>query len=671
MPDLSSRGVFLSYRREDATPHALMLKSELSRRIANARVFMDLDSIAAGLDFAEVIRDAIGSSAVLVALIGRQWVTLLDDDGRRRLDNPDDYVRFEVRTALEHNIQVIPVLVDGAKPLHQHQLPSELQRLVRLNAFDLRNDRYQYDASRLVARIQEVLDEASGTGAVRRPPATADADVPTVTRPPNDHANGTAQHRIVTSSPAGQGRQHMSASTGSRGDRGEEPRGKRRFPIRIALVGIAGVIVASVIGTVIGLKPWSHSSPPPVHNPVGCAGLSYTAPTRVTMAAGTVDCYRLTVAAGDVVRLRVLSETSNSLSGNLEMIDPSGKSVCSDGIGQSALDCTAGPAGTYTIMVSDYDNKFHEPFRIWAQRLNNPVGCAGLSYTAPTRVTMAAGTVDCYRLTVAAGDVVRLRVLSETSNSLSGNLEMIDPSGKSVCSDGIGQSALDCTAGPAGTYTIMVSDYDNKFHEPFRIWAQRLNNPVGCAGLSYTAPTRVTMAAGTVDCYRLTVAAGDVVRLRVLSETSNSLSGNLEMIDPSGKSVCSDGIGQSALDCTAGPAGTYTIMVSDYDNKFHEPFRIWAQRLNNPVGCAGLSYTAPTRVTMAAGTVDCYRLTVAAGDVVRLRVLSETSNSLSGNLEMIDPSGKSVLGNLNRLTSAGVDHLQAAGKRVTGFGQDA
>jgi len=68
--------------------------------------------------------------------------------------------------------------------------------------------------------------------------------------------------------------------------------------------------------------------------------------------------------------------------------------------------------------------------------------------------------------------------------------------------------------------------------------------------------------------------------------------------------------------------------------------RMASQSLSNP-GCAGLSYTAPTRATMAAGAVDCYRLTVAPGDVVRLRVLSETSNSLGGLLEMIDPSGKS------------------------------
>src|SRR5271169_5778357 len=95
VPGLSSRGIFLSYRREDAAPYARLLQFQLSERIPDARVFMDLDSIEAGLDFAEVIEEAVDSCAVLVALIGRQWATLVDEEGQRRIDDPDDLVRFE------------------------------------------------------------------------------------------------------------------------------------------------------------------------------------------------------------------------------------------------------------------------------------------------------------------------------------------------------------------------------------------------------------------------------------------------------------------------------------------------------------------------------------------------------------------------------------------------
>jgi len=157
MPGSSSQGIFLSYRREDATPYARLLKSELTGRFPDARVFMDLDSIEPGLDFAKVIEKAVGSCAVLVALIGRQWATLADAEGHRRLDDPDDFVRYEVQTALKRGVRVIPVLVDDARPLRRQELPAELHKLAQLNALELSSRRYQYDADRLLDLIQKVL----------------------------------------------------------------------------------------------------------------------------------------------------------------------------------------------------------------------------------------------------------------------------------------------------------------------------------------------------------------------------------------------------------------------------------------------------------------------------------------------------------------------------------
>ena len=158
MPGSSSRGIFLSYRREDSAPYARLLQHELQGRFPDVQVFMDLDSIEPGLPFAKVIRDAVGSCAVLVALIGRQWMTIADDEGRRRLDNPGDFVRFEVQTALERGVRVIPVLVDDARPPRQQQLPAGLEELAGLHALELSYGRYDYDADRLLGVIQRVLD---------------------------------------------------------------------------------------------------------------------------------------------------------------------------------------------------------------------------------------------------------------------------------------------------------------------------------------------------------------------------------------------------------------------------------------------------------------------------------------------------------------------------------
>ena len=162
---VSSQGIFLSYRREDAAPYARLLQFQLRDRFPDVRVFMDLDSIEAGLDFAEVIREWVDSCAVLVALIGRQWATLADEQGRPRLDNPDDFVRFEVQAALERGVRVVPVLVDGARPLRSEQLPAELQKLARLNALELSYGRYEYDAGRL-------LDLSSGCSLQHRVPGS-------------------------------------------------------------------------------------------------------------------------------------------------------------------------------------------------------------------------------------------------------------------------------------------------------------------------------------------------------------------------------------------------------------------------------------------------------------------------------------------------------------------
>jgi hypothetical protein len=156
VPSLSPQGIFISYRRADTGPYARLLQVQLSERFPGARVFMDLDSIEAGLDFADVIRDAITSCRVMLALIGREWTTLADEEGRRRLDDHDDYVRYEIRTALRRGMRVIPVLVDGARPVRHQQLPADLRRLARLNALEMSYDRYQYDADRLIAIIEKV-----------------------------------------------------------------------------------------------------------------------------------------------------------------------------------------------------------------------------------------------------------------------------------------------------------------------------------------------------------------------------------------------------------------------------------------------------------------------------------------------------------------------------------
>ena len=168
-----SRGrIFISYRRQETDYPAGWLYDRLAVRYAG-EVFKDVDSIELGDDFVEVITAAVGSCDVLLALIGDQWVTIADKDGRRRLDNPNDFVRVEIEAALTRNVRVIPILVGGATMPDAEELPPSLAKLVRRNALELSPARFDYDTSRLLKVLDRTLTEvraAPGVTAQLSPP---------------------------------------------------------------------------------------------------------------------------------------------------------------------------------------------------------------------------------------------------------------------------------------------------------------------------------------------------------------------------------------------------------------------------------------------------------------------------------------------------------------------
>jgi TIR domain len=105
------------------------LHASLGRRFGADRVFRDVVTIAPGRDFAGEIERAIAGTSVFIALIGRRWLTIKDRDGRRRLDDANDYVRLEVEAGLRHAPSVIPILVDGAKMPTRDELPPTIAEL--------------------------------------------------------------------------------------------------------------------------------------------------------------------------------------------------------------------------------------------------------------------------------------------------------------------------------------------------------------------------------------------------------------------------------------------------------------------------------------------------------------------------------------------------------------
>jgi hypothetical protein len=161
--------VFISYRRGDAPFAAHALHCRLARRLAEHQIFMDVQGIGAGADFAEVIRDQITRCDALVALIGRNWLRATDRQGRRRLDLTDDLVRIEIASALRLEKRVIPVLVGvGAVVPAEQSLPDDLKPLVRRNAFRLTHEKFVDECSTLVREIEYAMIAGQGDRYARR-----------------------------------------------------------------------------------------------------------------------------------------------------------------------------------------------------------------------------------------------------------------------------------------------------------------------------------------------------------------------------------------------------------------------------------------------------------------------------------------------------------------------
>jgi hypothetical protein len=151
----STVGVFISYRRQDSRETVGRIHDHLRQVLERDRLFLDVAQQAAGEDFRLVIGRALERADVLLAVIGTRWLTVKDGEGRRRLDNLDDMVRIELETALQRNLRVIPVLIEGATIPGIGDVPPSLQPLCYRTAVPVRPDPdFKSDVQRLLAVLR-------------------------------------------------------------------------------------------------------------------------------------------------------------------------------------------------------------------------------------------------------------------------------------------------------------------------------------------------------------------------------------------------------------------------------------------------------------------------------------------------------------------------------------
>jgi elongation factor Tu len=147
--------IFISYRRDDSAGFAGRVYDRLNQRFPG-QVFRDVDSMAPGIRYNNVLDQTMRSCDVGVVVIGQRWLERATD-GTRRLDRANDPVRKEVATLLGLDVQIIPVLVSGASIPDPADLPADLIQITEWNALRIDDDDFDHDSARLIAALERLL----------------------------------------------------------------------------------------------------------------------------------------------------------------------------------------------------------------------------------------------------------------------------------------------------------------------------------------------------------------------------------------------------------------------------------------------------------------------------------------------------------------------------------
>ncbi len=206
--------VFISYRSEDSRAYGALLHAELSQHLGPELVFLDSESISAGSDFADQLLERVRSCRVLLAVIGPRWLFAADPkSGRRRIDEPGDWIRRELTEAFATGATVIPVLTDGAHLPAEEDLPDDIAALSRCQYRRLRHRYYSADLGRILADLMvadpelaaATRQETTHGAPQQRGPGTAESHVQDSIRvidAPPDQPNPTegapSAHRPAT-----------------------------------------------------------------------------------------------------------------------------------------------------------------------------------------------------------------------------------------------------------------------------------------------------------------------------------------------------------------------------------------------------------------------------------------------------------------------------------------
>lgn len=516
----SSGRIFISYRRQETSYPAGWLFDRLVEHYGDGQVFKDVDSVEPGDDFVDVLRTAVGSCEALLALIGARWATITDEEGRRRLDSPDDFVRLEIETALERNIRVIPILVDGAAMPQVEQLPPSLTKLARRQALELSPSRFEYDTNRLLKVLSKTLggeappaveprpavaaptrpDRAAANsglspGPVLHPDGASDDAGPVVAPPPRPPP-------VLRDSPSPS--QHPPPAppapptdTGAHG-------GPRRWPL-FAGLGVAGMVVAAS-GLLLSSRAGPEAPPPPQVATIKVGGGSSG------VAVGPQDVW-----------------VSNYDDGTVSRLDPaSGRVLATIPVGKAGGDIVACPDVVWVISDSRFIARIDPTsrqvtgrFQVGAPVVDLAVRCGESVWASGADGTISRirqGATGAETFLTAAQDLVAdvdvdpqgVLWLSHPSGN---RVLRLDPTTKKLQRIDVGAAPIGVTAAQLDTVWVTsskantVSQIDptsNKVVKTFSVGPRPWGAAVGLGALWVTnldggSVSRVDIASGTVS----------------------------------------------------------------------------------------------------------------------------------------------------------------------------
>jgi hypothetical protein len=226
--------IFISYRRDDSRYQAAKIYDAFVRGLPRENIFMDVDTIPLGVDFVKVLEGWVEQCEVLLVLMGPNWANSTDPKTRkRRVDNPKDFVRVELRGALTRDIPVVPVLLDGAELPDEADLPDDIKGLLNRNAEFVDFRTFDADVQRLIKKLG-VSSNTKQTAA----PATV---------------GGTAREQVVE-------RNALDTDTKTQGDLLDKVRETRPFDKEWRRRWLTPVVAATVllaVGVIGTLVSWS------------------------------------------------------------------------------------------------------------------------------------------------------------------------------------------------------------------------------------------------------------------------------------------------------------------------------------------------------------------------------------------------------------------------------